>query len=192
MFSLNNLFPEFPTEYLHLLFSCTFYIGASMTVTLWIPSLGCWLAAAQQEPDDHERRWSLWAQHRCGLTMRPMRSSTGEWHEGPQMLPEGAAELVRGWKACAGRSSWGIWACLVRREGSWGLTSGLFTNSWELDRERQMLCQGQDVWEWLCQERFKLDVRDHFFTRRVAICWNRSPGEGADVPSIEETFGQWP
>lgn len=42
----------------------------------------------------------------------------------------------------------------------------------------------------LHQEKFRLDMREHFITRTVVMCRNRSPGEGVDVPSIEETFGQ--
>lgn len=33
--------------------------------------------------------------------------------------------------------------------------------------------------------RFRLGVRNKFFTQRVVRHWHRLPGEGADLPSLE-------
>jgi len=35
------------------------------------------------------------------------------------------------------------------------------------------------------EDRFRLDIRQKFFTMRVIKHWNRLPREAADVPSLE-------
>jgi len=37
----------------------------------------------------------------------------------------------------------------------------------------------------LRQERFRLDIREKFFTQRMETHWNRLPKEAVDAPSLE-------
>jgi len=46
----------------------------------------------------------------------------------------------------------------------------------------------------LCQGRLRVDIRKHFFTKRVVKYWNRLLRDVVDAPSLSvfEAFGQCP
>jgi len=39
--------------------------------------------------------------------------------------------------------------------------------------------------------RFRLDIRNKFFTMKMVSYWNRLPREGVDAPSLEEARLDW-
>jgi len=43
----------------------------------------------------------------------------------------------------------------------------------------------------LCQEKFKLDIRKYFFTKRVVKPWNRLPRVVVDAPSLSVFKRHW-
>lgn len=76
-----------------------------------------------------------------------------------------------------------LWACLVWRKRSW---------SWGGKVEREVhissLASSDRNGSVLHQERFRLDIRKHFFTKRVVKQWNSLSGEGGGKCLIPAVF----
>ena len=66
----------------------------------------------------------------------------------------------------------------LQREQSWSLLMGGRTRGKGLK---------------LCQGKFRLDIRKHFFTERVFKPWNRFPREVIESPSLDvlKNIGMW-
>jgi len=66
--------------------------------------------------------------------------------------------------------------CSFQRRGSGEYGAELLS----LGSSDRMLGNGSK----LCQRRFRLDIRQHFFTERVVKPWNRLPREVFDAPCL--------
>lgn len=102
-----------------------------------------WGASERTSPASQKRWLSRCIQCWCDLIL------SIEWTFGPHRLRKMwrsfsvSREMQRSWcnswKECPVRSSWGVWACLVCREGGWGVTPLLSTASQGDEGERWVL-----------------------------------------------------
>ena len=91
------------------------------------------------------------------------------------------------------RWCWGHSGCLVWRKGGSEVTSLLPTSSWrgEAEGDAGLLSLGSDNrtvgnCTKLCQLRFKLHIRKHFFTLRAVKHCNRLPRDVVNAPCLSE------
>lgn len=85
--------------------------------------------------------------------------------------------------------SWGLLHCPVLRWGVQEATSQLSAAFWGTERATGLCCmvthnRSHGNSTNLCQGRFGLDVRKHFFSMRVGEHWNRLPLEVVDAPCL--------